>query len=211
MLSLFHRPGTCVGTHVLSTGICEDFIAGTTDCPTGFEKCASLFKTYFPADTTTWKLLWRGTRDGFAASEFHNRCDYQGTTITVVKSESGYIFGGVTGVAWASRGGALNVRSGVDTTKAFLFGIRTYSRQDTSTIFKPTWNTQQAMNDAPKWGPSFAGLSIAGDANANANSVAMPGDTYTGNGVDSRLHPPNEYFAGTKHFKVAEIEVFKLV
>ena len=213
-----YRPGTCIGTGVLSTGICEDYISGTTNCPAGFVKCASLFKTYFPADTTVWKLLWRGTRDGFAGSEFHNRCDYQGATVTVVKSESGYVFGAVTGVNWASRGGVINVNGMVDTRYScstslcsFLFGIRTHGSPDAAVIFKPTKHTQQAMYDSPKFGPSFTGLMIHGNANANVHSTSHLGDTYTGNGITSGTDTSKKYFAGADNFKVAEIEVFKLV
>ena len=42
-----------------------------------------------------WRLLFRASRDGFAASVFHSKCDHKGPTITVVKS-GGSIFGGFT-------------------------------------------------------------------------------------------------------------------
>ena len=48
------------------------------------------------------RLLFRASRDGFAASAFHSKCDNKGPTITVVKSGEN-IFGGFTEQAWASK------------------------------------------------------------------------------------------------------------
>ena len=49
-----------------------------------------------------WRLLFRASRDGFAASVFHSKCDHKGATITVVKS-GGSIFGGFTENPWKSK------------------------------------------------------------------------------------------------------------
>ena len=49
-----------------------------------------------------WRLLFRASRDGFASSVFHSKCDNKGPTITVVKS-GGNIFGGFTENAWTSK------------------------------------------------------------------------------------------------------------
>ena len=49
-----------------------------------------------------WRLLFQGSRDGFAAEAFHLKCDNKGPTVTVVKSGE-YIFGGFTKVSWKSK------------------------------------------------------------------------------------------------------------
>jgi hypothetical protein len=49
-----------------------------------------------------WKLLYRGTDDGFAAADFHERCDSKGPTITLIKTEFGALFGGYTPISWSS-------------------------------------------------------------------------------------------------------------
>jgi hypothetical protein len=158
----------------------------------------------FPADTATWELLWRGNRDGFAASEFHARCDIRGATITVVQSESGHVFRGVTGEAWTS------CACIVGTTNAFLYGIRTHGSPDDAVIFKAT-KTHNAMVDFPSYGPTFgAGHDLKIDI--NRRSHASLGTTYTGNGVVSRETVKGDlYFSGTYNFTVVEIEVYKLV
>ena len=48
-----------------------------------------------------WRLLFRASRDGFAASAFHSKCDNKGPTVTVVKSGAN-IFGGFTEKPWTS-------------------------------------------------------------------------------------------------------------
>ena len=47
-------------------------------------------------------LLYRASRDGWAASNFHSCCDNKGPTVTVVKSGN-YIFGGYTEQHWDGR------------------------------------------------------------------------------------------------------------
>ena len=51
-----------------------------------------------------WRLLFRASRDGFAASAFHSKCDNKGPTVTVVKSGAN-IFGGFTEKPWTSHRG----------------------------------------------------------------------------------------------------------
>jgi hypothetical protein len=48
-------------------------------------------------------LLWRGSRDGFKAKQFHRRCDGHPNTLTVISDTKGNIFGGFTPVEWESR------------------------------------------------------------------------------------------------------------
>ena len=43
-----------------------------------------------------WTLLYRGTRDGFGANDFHSKCDGNSNTLTILKAHgSSYIFGGL--------------------------------------------------------------------------------------------------------------------
>jgi len=42
------------------------------------------------------KLLYRGSKDGFDAKQFHSKCDDQGCTLTIIKTTSGHIIGGYT-------------------------------------------------------------------------------------------------------------------
>ena len=49
-----------------------------------------------------WRLLFRASRDGFAAQTFHSKCDNKGPTVTIVKSGNN-LFGGFTEVSWQSK------------------------------------------------------------------------------------------------------------
>ena len=44
-------------------------------------------------------LLYRGSRDGWKASDFHRTCDNKGPTVCLVKSSKGRICGGFTNVS----------------------------------------------------------------------------------------------------------------
>jgi hypothetical protein len=73
--------------------------------PAGF---ASLIVADFPALFAQFRgkrftLLWRGSRDGFGASDFHCRCDSHAPTLTLIQDTDGNIFGGFTPVQWESR------------------------------------------------------------------------------------------------------------
>ena len=42
----------------------------------------------------------RGSEDGFTSSAFHRKCDNIGSTLTLIQSENGKVFGGFTMVPW---------------------------------------------------------------------------------------------------------------
>ena len=50
------------------------------------------------------ELIYRGSRDGDLSKNFHEKCDNQGPTITLIKNEKGNIFGGFSSVSWTSHG-----------------------------------------------------------------------------------------------------------
>jgi hypothetical protein len=43
-------------------------------------------------------LLWRGSRDGFTAREFHRHCDRRANTLILIADTDGNVFGGFTPV-----------------------------------------------------------------------------------------------------------------
>ena len=49
---------------------------------------------------SAWKRCWRASVDGWAASTFHSRCDGKGPTVTIIRVQGKYIFGGYTSVSW---------------------------------------------------------------------------------------------------------------
>ena len=71
------------------------------------ENHRSVLKGWLLSQGGKWRLLFRASRDGFAAAAFHSKCDNKGPTVTIVKSGNN-IFGGFTEESW--RGGKFIVR-----------------------------------------------------------------------------------------------------
>jgi hypothetical protein len=65
----------------------------------------SIFQEWLGKDPNAFRLLYKATRDGWSTKEFHTRCDGQGPSITVVRLNTGHIFGGFTSGSWKSAGG----------------------------------------------------------------------------------------------------------
>jgi BTB/POZ domain-containing protein KCTD9 len=63
-------------------------------------------------------LIYKATRDGFKAGDFHSRCDSKGPTICVIKSEHGKTFGGYKKLSWKSSGGSITGEG-----KSFIFQL----------------------------------------------------------------------------------------
>ena len=49
-----------------------------------------------------YKLLYRGTRDGFKSAKFHELCDNQGPTLCLMKTSYDYVCGGFASESWKS-------------------------------------------------------------------------------------------------------------
>ena len=54
---------------------------------------------------TTFKLLFRASKDGETVSSFHQLCDGFPNTLSIMQGIKGYIFGGYSEAAWDSSSG----------------------------------------------------------------------------------------------------------
>eukprot|EP01084_Bolivina_argentea_P301058 519274_1 len=66
-----------------------------------------------------WKLLFRGSDDGFLARTFHMKCDDIPNTVCVIESDHGNVFGGFTTLPWKSDVGRYHIDE-----EAFVFIVR---------------------------------------------------------------------------------------
>ena len=57
-------------------------------------------KKIYPKLNINYNLVYRATEDGDRAIDFHNKCDKIGPNITIVRTKSGYVFGGFTVKNW---------------------------------------------------------------------------------------------------------------
>lgn len=74
-------------------------------------------QTYQKNNTPELKLLYRGSENNFEPGPFHSKCDKIKGTITLVKNNKGFIFGGFTTESWEGN----NILKKDD--KAFCFSI----------------------------------------------------------------------------------------
>jgi hypothetical protein len=151
---------------------------------------------------TKLELLYRASRDGWRATDFHSKCDNKGATVTVIKSTGGYVFGGYADVAWASCGGYLS------SSNAFIFALQYPS--GVAPVKMPVLNAQNAIYHDSSHGPTYGGhdIYVADNANSNSNS-----NTAANVGVTYQLpagQNAQTFLTGAPNFQAAEIEVFRV-
>jgi hypothetical protein len=150
-----------------------------------------------------WQLLYRGTADGFSSSAFHNKCNDQSNTVTIIETTNGFIFGGFTPIAWDS-----NNSSKADSThRSFLFTLK--NPHNIAARKFALSNSSYAIYCPSSYGPIFGNshdIYVANDCNAT-NS----GDTHIGNGYanDTGINGV-QVFTGEQYFTAKEVEVFTI-
>jgi hypothetical protein len=151
---------------------------------------------------SAWKLLYRGSRDGFGASAFHSKCNGQSNTLTLIETTKGYIFGGFTPVAW----GDGNDYKADSTQTSFLFTVK--NPRGTEGRKFPITNTARAIWSGPLCGPVFGGnhdLIVYDPFNSTSNYTNLGGAYRNDTGLDGK-----QVFTGEYNYAVKEIEVFSV-
>jgi hypothetical protein len=151
-----------------------------------------------------FNLLWRGSRDGFTAQEFHRRCDGHANTLTIVMDTKGNIFGGFTPVTWDSN----RFTKTDNSLRSFLFTLKNPHGVLARKFPLKAEEKHGAICCYSHYGPSFnGGLHILDRCNANNNSYTTYfGDQYVS--VTGRRQ--GDFFTGENHFTAKEIEVFEI-
>ena len=149
-----------------------------------------------------WELIYKGTRDGFEATTFHQLCNNKGPTMTIIRSTNDCLFGGYASQAWISRGNYVNAAG------SFLFLLTNANgNQPTKFLYN---NNNYAFYDNQTYGPTFGNghdLYIADKSNINNSSYCnMQGSFSYPNTLGLGINT----FTGGKNFQTADIEVFKL-
>jgi hypothetical protein len=147
-------------------------------------------------------LLWRGSRDGFCADNFHRRCDWHSNTLTVILDMKGNIFGGFTPLKWESASYQMTDPS----LKSFLFTVKN-PHNVPARRFALAHRYENAIDCYARRGPSFWDIWVSENCNANTDSsTGFFGNSYTN---DTGLEG-STFFTGSPKFQVKEIEVFKI-
>lgn len=156
-----------------------------------------------------FRLLYRASRDGFGAKDFHSRCDDKANTLTIIKTTKQFVFGGYANATWNQVDVACKHK---EARKAFIFSL---ANSEGKAIRME--KTQNYYHDGDKslycsnsYGPSF-GLSefkISDHSNANEDSTSkLQGQSFEFSSL-YYMHKETTFLAGSEYFKVAEIEVY---
>jgi hypothetical protein len=101
-------------------------------------------------------LLWRGSRDGFGARDFHGRCDGHANTLTLIEDTEGNIFGGFTPVEWESREYPNSYEYKADPSlKSFLFTLKNPHNVPARKLALTAESKDQAIGCDSSSGPNF--------------------------------------------------------
>jgi hypothetical protein len=179
--------------------------------PPGFD---SLIISDFPSlfdefRASCFNLLWRGSRDGFTANEFHLRCDGRANTVTLIADTDGNVFGGFTPVEWESAPGTLKCDNSLG---SFLFTLRNpHGVPPRKFALKAEWK-QYAIKCNPTWCPTFGyydDIAVSDNCNANRNSFTRIGTRWS-NSAYANNTTFEDFLTGAESFTVKEIEVFEI-
>ena len=151
---------------------------------------------------SSFSIIYQANIDGFSAKSFHAKCNGFGKTLVIIKSKNGYIFGGYTEADWSGSG-----EYKYD-SKAFLFSlVNAYNTPVKMNISNPSY----AIYSNPSYGPTFGY-----NHDLYFSDQSNPKNGYSNLGYSYKL--PNfltygsteaqSFLAGSKNFRIAEIEVF---
>eukprot|EP00128_Syssomonas_multiformis_P008994 Colp12_sorted_trinity150504_noHs@31622 len=148
------------------------------------------------------ELIFRASRDGFAASDFHRCCDNRGPTLVVVQCTKGWVFGGFAGAPWNSPYSGGYIQSVENTS--FLFTLKNpHSLQPAR--YNCAYASRELYGHA-SYGPTFGSghdLHISDSSNATTSSY-----TSFPNGYSDTTGQGQNTFTGSHQFTVKEYEVF---
>jgi hypothetical protein len=150
-----------------------------------------------------FRLLYRGSRDGFGAANFHSRCNGHPHTVTLISSTDGWIFGGYTPVAWNSTNSWLPD----STRQSFVFTITNPHNLPARVFIQKA--EANAICDNAGYGPIFGNgddLCVGDNCRNTNNSYSNLGKVYDN---DTQI-AGNQVLTGAPNFTVQEIEVFEL-
>ena len=140
-------------------------------------------------------LLYRGSRDGFQAKNFHEKCDNRGPTVVLIENTTENKFGGYAAVSWMSNG---NDIKNEESKRSFLFSVDKKQKL----LYKLKCD-MMALYHSLAYGPAFGNaLFVRGKFNEKNGSgcISESYEDLKEGGLISGTHP----------FTVKEIEVYSI-
>ena len=140
-----------------------------------------------------YTLLFRASKDGFKAGNFHSKCDGKNYTVTLVEATNGKRFGGFTDAAWDQ---SSSYKTG---SNGFIFSL-----DDKSIYYNK--NSEYNIYCRSDYGPTFGGghdFCLCDNCNSSNSSYDNSGHSYETNGKKYAM-------AGESSFLVKDYEVYLL-
>jgi hypothetical protein len=160
----------------------------------------------------SFNLLYRGSRDGFGATDFHKTCDGHSNTITIIQTTRDWTFGGYSPLAWESPEEGRDKRDA--SLRSFVFTLANPSNTKPRKFALQRDGKHCAIRCDRATGPVFGESDIVigdkcnaeGGPDGGRNSVTSFGTSYMN---DSGV-PGGALLAGDEAFLVKELEVFEI-
>ena len=139
---------------------------------------------------------------------FHGACDGVGPTVTLIRSDGGYTFGGYTGVPWASSGRYKPASS------SFLFSVVNPYGDPVMRFPLKSPGDGKAVYHAARYGPTFGGgidMTVRA-TNSPTTSFHFCYCNFPATYEDeSGRNRGNATFTGAREFTLADIEIWSVV
>ncbi|CAG8536079.1 12157_t:CDS:2 [Acaulospora colombiana] len=140
-----------------------------------------------------FKLLLRGSRDGFRAKKFHELCEDKQRTVCVIRVHgTGEIIGGYNPTSWGKSGYG-------QTTESFIFALDDIDLKNS--IKSRVKNMNYALDYYSYYGPTFGGRDLALEDNFNEEA----------RGYCKKKHYEKSIRKTEEPFKVHDYEIFQVL
>ena len=167
-------------------------------------------KLYEWCGTDNFELLYRGTRDGFGADDFHRLCDNKGKTLVIVKNTSGHVFGGFASISWESPSSWTNKKAPC----SFIYTLTNmHGIQPTKFTLKDENDENAVYLDksiGPLYGYNRSTYDVGVFSNCNSSACSYANFPVTYNDTTGKGNSIFSSNTSNNAFQVQEYEVFKI-
>ena len=137
-----------------------------------------------------YNLIFRASRDGFKADDFHKKFDGKKNTVTFILTTKRNIFGGFTDVSWDSESDAKEGSNG------FIFSLNRWEIYYNIIV---NFN----IRCLKEYGPIFGNFDLSINDNCNKNMSFISPYAYD-------LHGKNSFLEENRYFYVKDYEIYEL-
>ena len=152
-----------------------------------------------------YDLIYKMSKDGSTAKDFHKCCDNKGPTLTIIKTTGNQIIGGFTSLEWKSLD-SNHCELEDKTRRTFIFSLNLMKK------FEMFSNQKTAIYSYEKYGPSFGDKEIF--ILNDLHKLQITTGTYSFD-KNNFFHQKNinliESESNYEFFDIIEIEIFQIL